>query len=119
MFLKLEPYRQDKKAYHAATFSDYVLLKSRKGEPVLLPAGAKIIIGVKSFSDGNYVLHRTLTSENEDNGIYPYCFTPEEMNIPPGRYFYDISVQTLDGHLYKVVPRSNFDVLESYTEKEQ
>ena len=43
--------------------------------------------------------------------------TPEEMDIEPDEYKYDVGLQTADGDFYKVISESSFTVLSSTTKK--
>ncbi len=111
-------YQQHKQAYQAASFFDSIVLQNDSGQQLVLSEGEKIIFGVKSHYTGDYVIKKVFTSADEVNGKYPLNLTPEEMDILPERYYYDVSVQTADGQFIKIVPESFFDVYESITRKE-
>ena len=112
----MTPYRQDLKAYQKSTFTQSLVLKNENNEDVTLSEGEKIIFGVKAHYSGDHIIKKVLTED--DNGVYHISISPEELNITPQRYYYDVSIQTLSGSFEKIIPKSNFDVLESETEKE-
>ena len=112
----MTPYRQDLKAYQKSTFTQSLILKNEDEENITLSEGEKIIFGVKSHYSGDYIIKKVLTED--DNGVYHISISPEELNITPQRYYYDVSIQTLSGSFEKIIPKSVFDVLESETEKE-
>ena len=111
-------YRQDQKAFYKSSWFCTIVLRDRDGQAVLLSDGDRLIFGVRSDFDSNYLIKKVLTNDTELNGGYPIAVSPEEMTMQPGRYYYDISVQTENGDLIKIVPRSRFTVYKSYTEKE-
>ena len=111
----MTPYRQDLKAYQKSTFTQSLVLRNEDNENITLSEGEKIIFGVKSHYSGDYIIKKVLTED--DNGVY-HISSPEELNITPQRYYYDVGIQTLSGSFEKIIPKSNFDVLESETEKE-
>ena len=112
--------RQDQKAFYKASFFTTIKLTDG-GQPVLLSSGDKLIFGVRAACAdfAPYLVKKVLTSDYELNGGYPIEITPEEMTMAPGRYYYDVSVQTAAGSLIRVVPASLFDVKASYTIKEE
>ena len=112
-------YRQDKQAYQGTSYFDSIALQNDNGQQLVLSEGEKIIFGVKSHYTGDYILKKVFTSADEVNGKYPLNLTPEEMDILPERYYYDVSVHTADGQFIKIVPESLFEVLESVTRKEE
>ena len=111
-------YKQDKQAYQAASYFDCITLKNDLEQPMTLSQGEKIIFGVKAHYAGDYIIKKVLTSADEMNGKYQIYLTPEEMDIMPGRYYYNIGVQTSGGDFIPIVPKSVFDVLETETRKE-
>lgn len=111
-------YRQDRQAYQSASYFDTVELKNNLKQPILLSDGEKIIFGVKAHYTGDYIIKKVLTSADEIGGKYPIYLTPEEMDIMPGRYYYNIGVQTTGGDFIPIVPKSIFDVFETETRKE-
>ena len=112
----MNPFRQDTFAYQKASYTNDIILKNEDGEPLTLSDGEKIIFGVKSHYSGDYIIKKVLTTD--DNGVYHISISPEELNITPQRYYYDVGIQTASGAFEKIIPKSNFDVLESETEKE-
>ena len=112
----MTPYRQDLKAYQKSTFTQSLVLRNEDNEDITLSEGEKIIFGVKAHYSGDYIIKKVLTED--DNGVYHISISPEELNITPQRYYYDVSIQTLSGSFEKIIPKSVFDVLESETEKE-
>lgn len=115
----MELNRQDKTAYQAASYFDTIRLQDENGEPVMLPQGAKIIFGVKDDCFSNdYLIKKILTAEDEIEGAYPVYLTPEDTDELPDIYYYDVSVQTAQGDLIKIVPKSVFIIADSVTRKE-
>lgn len=114
----MELKRQDKKIYQAASYFDSIRLQNDSGEPVLLPAGAKIIFGVKDYFTSNYLIKKVLDQNDELDGVYTIYLTPEDTDKLPAEYYYDVSVQTAEGDLIKIVPKSVFRIAESITRKE-
>lgn len=111
-------FSQEQRAFYKASFFCTIVLRDRDGQAVLLSDGDRLIFGVRSDFDSNYLIKKVLTNDTELNGGYPIAVSPEEMTMQPGRYYYDISVQTENGDFIKVVPPSRFTVYKSYTEKE-
>lgn len=111
--------QQNQTAYQKSSFFTSIALKTPAGEPLRLSAGEKIIFGIKKSIASSYIVKKVLTPEHELNGVYPVVLTPEELNKIPERYYYDASVQFPDGSFIKIVPKSNFDLLDSITEKEE
>lgn len=112
-------YEQPQKAFQKSSWFCELALKNENGEPLRLSAGEKIVFGIKySHTDNSYAVKKVLTSSNEVNGVYPVMLTPEELSVVPTRYFYDVGIQFSDGTFIKVVPKSNFDIEASITQKE-
>lgn len=86
-------------------------------ETYTLQTGDKIRFGVRPCFGGDYVILKKLTSENELNGKYPLMLAPEDTNITPQRYFYDISLQLADGSCHDIVKSQYFIVKNSVTFK--
>ena len=85
--------------------------------PYTLESGDKIRFGVRNVSGGNKLIYKELTSADEVDGTYPLELTPEDTNITPGRYLYDISIQLADGSLYDILPVDYFMVKDAVTFK--
>ena len=115
MYIKLR--RQDVQCYRGTTYDDSRALQNENEEPASLSSGDKIIYGIKPHYSDECILERVLTSRDEINGEYPIHFTPEEMDIEPDEYEYDVSVQTADGDFIKIIPPSTFEILKSVTKK--
>lgn len=114
----MEIFRQDKQAYQATTFTDSISLVDENENPVELSDGDKLIFGVKAHYSADYIVKRVFTSNDIFKGAYSINITPEELDIPPGRYFYDVRLQKTNGDFIPIVPKSNFDVLETESRKE-
>lgn len=112
------PFRQDLFAFQGASFKCRIVLKNERDATLYLSEGDKIIFGIRPHYSDNCIIQRVITFEDEVNGTYPIDVTPEEMEIEPDEYKYDISLQTSDGELYKIVPESSFNVLNSSTHKQ-
>ena len=84
-----------------------------------LAAGDKLIFGVKRKKNANeFVIKKILTSADELGGEYTFSFTPEDMNIFPCRYYYDVGLQFSDGGFETVVHPSRFRVIGTVAGKE-
>ena len=84
-----------------------------------LAAGDKLIFGVKrNKNSSSFVIKKTLTSADEFDGQYTFSFTPEDMNISPCRYYYDVGLQFADGGFETVVHPSRFRVVGTVAGKE-
>ena len=84
-----------------------------------LSAGDKLIFGVKRKKNANeFVIKKILTSADELDGEYTFSFTPEDMNIFPCRYYYDVGLQFSDGGFETVVHPSRFKVIGTVAGKE-
>lgn len=86
-------------------------------EPYILQTGDVIRFGVKPQFGSNYVILKKLTSADEINGKYPLVLTPEDMDIPARRYFYDVSLELADGSCHPIMESEYFIVTESVTMK--
>ena len=84
-----------------------------------LATGDKLIFGVKrNKNSSSFVIKKILTSADELDGQYTFSFTPEDMNISPCRYYYDVGLQFSDGGFKTVVHPSRFKVIATVTGKE-
>lgn len=112
-------YKQNVQAYYKASFFTNIKLLDADGRQLRLSTGERLIFGVKkSYDDVSYLLKKVLNKDNEINGEYTVSFTPEQMSIIPGRYFYDVSVQYPSGVFIKIIPKSGFIINDTYTVKE-
>lgn len=53
----------------------------------------------KNKTDQNYVFHKTITNGGvtlDSDGYYTMKATPSDMDIPEGKYFYDVQVDSDD-----------------------
>lgn len=94
-----------------------IAIETADGEPYTLQTGDTIRFGVRPCFGGNKIIFKTLTSSDEVDGEYPLTLAPEDTNIAPQRYFYDVSLQLADGSLYDIVPADYFIVKDSVTFK--
>jgi hypothetical protein len=84
-----------------------------------LAAGDKLIFGVKrNKNSSSFVIKKVLTSADEFDGQYTFSFTPEDMNIFPCRYYYDVGLQFADGGFETVVHPSRLRVIGTVAGKE-
>lgn len=114
----MEIYRQDKIVYQATSYFDSIALVDENGTSVTLESGDKLIFTVKAHHSGDCIIKKVLTADDIFESAYPINVTPEELDIPPGRYFYDVRLQKANGDFLPIVPKSNFDVLETESRKE-
>lgn len=94
-----------------------ISVEDADGEPYTLESGDKIRFGVRNVSGGSKLIYKELTSADEVDGTYPLELIPEDTNITPGRYLYDISIQLADGSLYDILPVDYFMVKDAVTFK--
>jgi hypothetical protein len=94
-----------------------IAVETSEGEPYTLQTGDTIRFGVRPCFGGNKVIFKTLTSADEVDGEYPLTLAPEDTNITPQRYLYDVSLQLADGSLYDIMPTDYFVVKGSTTFK--
>lgn len=99
------------------TLSLVITVEDADGDAYTLQTGDTIRFGVRNVSGGNKLIYKELTSADEVDGKYPLELTPEDTNITPGRYLYDISLQLADGSLYNIVPADYFIVKDAVTHK--
>ena len=99
------------------TLSVVISVDDADGEPYTLESGDKIRFGVRNVSGGNKLIYKELTSSDEVDGKYPLELTPEDTAIVPGRYLYDVSLQTSNGELYDIVSADYFIVKDAVTHK--
>lgn len=111
------PNRQDIYADRGATYENYITLRNKAGEIVHLASGDMLIMGIRPHYSGTCIIERTWTIDDEVDNVYPIHITPEEMDIEPDEYKYDVSLQTADGDFYKIIRESSFTVLDSTTKK--
>lgn len=102
-------------AYQGRTMYISVSIVSN-GEPYILKNGETIRFGVKSLSD-DYIIFKKLTSADEFEGKYPFIITAEDLELPTGRYKYDVSVELSDGSCHILKPTDNFILKRSITFK--
>lgn len=111
------PNRQDIYADRGATFDDYITLTNLQKDVIHLAEGDTLIMGIRPHYSETCIIERTWTIADEVNNVYPIHITPEEMDIEPDEYKYDVGLQTADGDFYKVISESSFTVLSSTTKK--
>ena len=96
-----------------------VLLTGENDSPYQLATGDKLIFGIKkNKNSSSFIIKKILTSADELDGQYTFAFTPEDMNIYPCRYWYDVGLQFSDGGFKTVVHPSRFKVIGTVTGKE-
>ena len=105
-------------AYKGATFEDCIVLRNERDEIQFLEDGNVLVFGIRPHYSGECIIQRTWTVGDEADNAYFINLTPEETDIEPDEYKYDVSIQTADGDFYKVIPESPFVVLESTTKKQ-
>lgn len=106
--------------FRGTSFYGAITLKDENGNLFLISNNDKIIFGIKRdrFNvDGEYILKKILTSDNEINGVYTFTLTPEETSLFPCQYWYDVGVQFANGDFEIVIPCSEFNVKCAITKK--
>lgn len=104
--------------YQGSTLNLTITIEGADEQPYLLQTGDKMRFGVKYIENGgSYLIYKELTSSDEVDGEYPLELTPEDTDISPRRYYYDVSLQLADGSLYYIVPADYFIVKKSVTHK--
>lgn len=91
------------------------------GEPFSLTAtGQKLIFGIKrEVDDTDYIVLKTIAEYNSEDydGVYNFSFRVEAqdtMNLPFGRYIYDISMQ-YGNAFYNIIEPSEFKISKNVT----
>lgn len=90
------------------------------GEAHTLQDSENIIFGVKENPEStDYDLKKVITVADAQEDNYTIELSPEDtQELPFGRYYFDIGLQTADGDYYMVVPFSPFIVEKAVTKKE-
>lgn len=90
------------------------------GDVYNLKDGEKVIFGVKQNPENtDYDIQKIITVESARDGNITIKLSPEDtQELPFGRYFFDIGIQTADGDYCMVVPFSPFIVENAVTRKE-
>ena len=105
----------------ASTFFGRITLSDTGGNGLLLTDDDKLIFSVKRSlddADENVIICKVLTAGNEFEGGYVFELTPEETDIPTGKYFYDIGVQRADGEFYHAAMTDEFIIKQSISRKD-
>lgn len=89
------------------TFVKGILLTNEDGTAYTLDENSKIIFGVKSGANDNYIIEKILTTSDISNGRYVLSLSPTETNIPQGTYFFDIGLQPDNENYYIIYPPEN------------
>ena len=93
-------------------------IEDDNGKPYRLKKGEKIIFGVKQNPDNtDYDIQKIITDEAARDGITITLSPEDTRDLPFGRYYFDIGLQTA-GDYYMVVPCSPFIVEKAVTQKE-
>lgn len=111
------PDRHDLYGDQGATFRDFIALYDDIDGMIHLAEGDTLIMGIRPHYSDTCIIERTWTIEDEVDNVYPIHITPEEMDIEPDEYKYDVSLQTADGDFYKIIRESSFTVFGSTTKK--
>lgn len=108
------------KAWHNRTYTDYIVIPYDDGY-YELSSNEKLIFGVKKKKNNEYLIRKILTSKDfyEDMNGYLLNITTKEMNIPEGRYVYDIVLQQTNGERIPIICPSVFRVLHSVVGSEE
>ena len=106
----------------ASTFFGRIVLSDSEQNGLLLSEQDKLIFSVKKSlneddDDQDYVICKVLTADNEFQGGYVFELSPEDTNIPTGRYFYDIAIQRENGEFYHVTIPDEFIIKQSISRR--
>ncbi|MED9970004.1 MAG: hypothetical protein UFA98_08355 [Ruminococcus sp.] len=89
-----------------STFFGRIELTDRDQNVVLLEETDKLIFTVRkgyySEEEGNPLIKKVITPDREIEGGYCFELTPEETDLNPGTYYYDIGVQCENGEFYHI-----------------
>ncbi len=105
----------------ASTFFGRLILWDTCGNGLLLTDGDRLIFSVKKSlddADEKNIIHKTLDSGDEFEGGYVFELTPEDTDIPIGKYFYDIGVQRANGEFYHATMPDEFIIKQSIARKD-
>ena len=103
--------------YQGRTLYRTIRIKA-DGQPYTLQSGEKILFGVKRGKwSGEYLIFKTLTSNDEIGGGYPLVLTPEDTDILTGYHKYDVGVALSDGSYHDIQSNDDFIVRSVTTHK--
>lgn len=108
------------KAWHNRMYSDNIVIPYNDGY-YKLSQNEKLIFGVKNKNSDRYLIYKVLTNSDYHKEMKSYFLyiTTKEMNIPEGRYIYDIVLQQSDGQRIPIIRPSVFRVLPSVVGSEE
>lgn len=95
-------------------------IKDESGEQYTIESSEKIIFGVKENAENSdYNIVKVLTSTDVVDDTYTIKLTPEDTaELPFGRYYFDVGLQTADGDYYMIIPCDEFCICKAITVKE-
>lgn len=105
----------------ASTFFGRIILSDSSGNRLLLTDEDKVIFSVKKSlddADEDVMIYKVLTVFDEFEGGYVFELSPEDTDIPIGRYFYDIGVQRANGEFYHATMPDEFIIKQSITRRD-
>lgn len=113
--------------YRGTSYSLSIQIFDKDGTEFELGDNDKIIFGVKSsvnVDSENYIIKKILTLNDKTKDGYILNLTPEDTDLLPTTYAYDIGVQFSNGDYQIVIPpidyqlKGNFRVKGTVTKKE-
>lgn len=110
--------KQDLSVIRGTTNTFNISVSNSEGEPYILHTGEKLLFGVKlNPDDENYAILKTLTSENEIDGVYKFVIQPEDtIALPCYGYYYDVGLQTDEGY-FNIIECSEFNLVQNITKE--
>ena len=104
-----------------STFFGKINITDRDHNGILLAENDKLIFAVKKhlYDDTETpVIKKIITADRQFEGGYCFELTPEETDLTPDTYYYDIGVQRENGEFYHVCKPCQFNIHPSITRKE-
>lgn len=93
--------------YRGTSYSRNIRIFYQDGTEYELENNDKIIFGVKSSINAdneNYIIKKVLTSNDKTDNGYLLSLTPEDTNLIPCSYAYDIGIQFANGDYQIIIP---------------
>lgn len=83
-------------------------------EPLILQDGEKVVFTVRSKYLGKIIIQKIATNLNYDeNNNLTIKLKPEDTNIPPYKYIYDVFYISQSGDIYTYIDCSEFEIIQA------
>ena len=105
----------------ASTFFGTISITDCDNNRIVLSNTDKLIFTVKKHQDNedeSPVIKKVMIPNRQSEGEYVFELTPEETDLSPGIYYYDVGVQRSNGEFYHIDIPDQFIIKESISRKE-